>query len=305
MSPSAESTPAAPAVEPCPAPLEWRVVLDEFRRGCRAFNTVDHSDGRTIRGWSFGEGSPLYVVGAATGNHELFALLAWLLKDACCCVFVEPPEIGWPVRSAAELPRQTGALLAAAAHLGHEHIAILGVGFGSCVALDACLNDPDRVAALAVLQGTPQLSVSLTERGLHSYGSCVPGSIGSIPGWRGVQQQNHRAWFPPFDGSRFDFLIENLSQTPTAQYARRMQLWSSLDFRPQLKRIETPLLLVNTEGQGRNISAGMEELRSGVAEAQVESLHSAGLHPYLTHPHRVAKLIRTFVESTTQSRQLA
>lgn len=286
---------APPAAEPCPTPLEWRVVLEEFRRQARPFTAPDDFGG-TVRGLTFGSGAPLYVAGPAVGNHELFALLAWLLKEDYCCVFVEPPTIRWPVKSQTELPRQSGAVLAAARHLGHTVVSLLGVGFGASLALDVCLNQPERVNALIVLQGTPRLSASLLERGLNTYGGILPGTMKSIPGWSGLQRQNHRAWFPPFDGSRFDFLVQNLASTSTAQHARRMTVWSDLDFRPQLGNIRTPLLLVSTEGQGALASLGMEELRVGVPHAQSESLHSAGLHPYLTHPHRLAKLIRTFID---------
>lgn len=296
--------PVAPAGgEPCPTPLEWRVVLEEFRCGRRPFESVDAVTGERVRGVTFGEGPPLYVVGPAPGDAELFALLAWLLREHRCCVFVEPPDIGWPVRSVEELPRQSGALLAAASHLGHERFAVFGVGFGSAAALDLCLNEPARVSALALVQGTARLELTWLERGLHRYGAMLPGTIGRIPGWRGMQVQNHMPWFPPFDGSRFDFLVDDLARTPTAQLSRRMLMWGDLDFRPQLRSITAPIMLIETEGLGRGSVGALNELQTGLPQAQVESLHSAGLHPYLTHPHRVAKLLRTFLETVNPPRE--
>lgn len=294
---------APAAAEPCPTPLEWRAVLEEFRRGCRPFEFDDGATGERVRGVAFGDGPPLYVIGPASGDAELFALLAWLLKEHRCCVFVLPPAVGWPVRAAQELPRQSRVVLSAASHLGHERFAVFGVGFGSAASLDLCLNEPDRVKSLALVQGAARLGLSWLERGLYTYGAMWPGTIGWIPGWRGMQVQNHMPWFPPFDESRFDFLVDNLAQTSTAQLSRRMLLWGALDFRSQLSLIDAPVLLIETEGLGRGSIAALHELRSGLPQAQVESLHSAGRHPYLTHPHRVAKLLRTFLETADPPRE--
>lgn len=284
---------AAPAAEQCPPPLEWRVVLEEFRRQSVPFEC--QGDGERVAGVSFGSGAPLYVLGGAAGDRELFALLAWLLKDDFCCVFVDRPAIGWPVNAATELPRLTQATLSAANHLGHQRFVVLGVEFGSALALDLAVNNPEQVAALVLLQAAPRRTPSWLERGLHTYGSGTPGLIGGIPGWWNLQQQNHRPWFPPFDGSRFDFLVQNLGQTPTAQFSRRMRLWSDLDFGTHLKSVIAPTLLIETEGEGAIIGGQMHALQSGLSDARTEDMHSSGLYPYLTHPHRVAKLLRTFL----------
>src|SRR5262245_38161150 len=97
--PDERSPPVAPAAsEPCPTPLEWRVVLEDFRRGRHRFECDVPATGELVRGITFGEGPPLYIVEPAAGDAELFALLAWLLREHYCCVFVERPSIGWPVR---------------------------------------------------------------------------------------------------------------------------------------------------------------------------------------------------------------
>jgi pimeloyl-ACP methyl ester carboxylesterase len=276
-------------------------VLDEFRRQCHPFDAVDDSNGERVSGVMFGTGAPLYVLGPAAGDRELFSLLAWLLKDEFCCVFVDPPSIDWPVRSATELARHSRHVLTAAQQLGHQRFAILGVEFGSAVALDLAVNNPDQVAALILLQAAARISPSWMERGLHTYGSWLPGMIGGLPGWWNLQRQNHRPWFPPFDNSRFDFLVQNVGRTRTSQLSRRMRLWSDLDFRAHLGSVSARTLLIDTEGEGPNVSRRMCELQDGLTDARSEDMHSSGLYPYLTHPHRIAKLARTFLESVPAS----
>jgi pimeloyl-ACP methyl ester carboxylesterase len=268
-------------------------VLEEFRRQSVPFE--GQGDSERVTGVTFGSGAPLYVLGPAAGDRELFALLAWLLKDDFCCVFVDRPAIGWPVNATIELPRLTRSVLSAAHRLDHQRFAVLGVEFGSALALDLAVNNPEQISSLVLLQAAPRVSPSWLERGLHTYGSGMPGLIGGIPGWWNLQQQNHRPWFPPFDGSRFDFLVQNLGQTPTAQFSRCMRLWTGLDFGAHLKSIVAPTLLIETEGEGANINRQMRDLQAALKDARTEDMHSSGLYPYLTHPHRVAKLMRTFL----------
>lgn len=295
INPSGNAGAAPGNAEPCPAPLEWRVVLAEFRSQCLAFEGRAGDGGERITGRMFGSGRPLYFLGPAAGDHDLFALLAWLLKDECACVFVDLPTIGWPVRAATELPRQSRAIVAAAESLGHERFSLLGVAAGSSLALDLALNHPDLVQALVLLQGSARAPRSWLERGYCSYGSLLRGGLARVPGWRRLQRQNHRRWFPPFDGSRFDFLLENLGQSPVAQVSRRLQLWASLDFRNHLADVKSPTLLIQTEGEGAPAAAAALELQAALPNVSTEELHSAGLYPYLTHPHRVAKLLRMFL----------
>lgn len=302
LAPAASASAAAVAAEPCPTPLEWRVVLDEFRRQARPFDGSNDPGSDRVTGITFGTGAPLFVLGPAAGDRELFALLAWLLKDDYSCVFVDLPQVRWPVNAADELARHTQTILAAADHLGHDRFVLLGVAYGSALAFDLVLNNQDRVAALVLLQAAAKSSPTWLERGLHAYGSLLPGVIGGIPGWWNVQRQNHRPWFPPFDDSRFDFLTQNLGRTPTAQYSRRMRLWSDLDFRDHLDSILTPMLLIETEGDGPHGAQRLLEVQSTLANSRTESLHSSGLYPYLTHPHRVAKLMRTFLCGELASR---
>ena len=68
----------------------------------------------------------------------------------------------------------------------------------------------------------------------------------------------------------------------------------SVNLEDRLQQVRCPVLLVRTEGQGKLEAAGHEALERGLPNARVEWLHSTGLHPYLTHPHRLAKLLKTF-----------
>jgi pimeloyl-ACP methyl ester carboxylesterase len=68
-----------------------------------------------------------------------------------------------------------------------------------------------------------------------------------------------------------------------------------VDLRPDLPQIRQPVLLVRTEGEGAVSAACQEELAAALPHAKSEWLHTTGQLPYLTHPHRLAKLVKSFL----------
>jgi hypothetical protein len=105
---------------------------------------------------------------------------------------------------------------------------------------------------------------------------------------------NHRPWFPPFDPSRFDFLIDSSGTLPLRDLARRAFAVHSFDVVARLNQIECPVMLLRTEGEGRQAAVAQDLLEKSIKSPRVEWMHSAGQHPSLTHPHRVAKLVQSF-----------
>lgn len=123
----------------------------------------------------------------------------------------------------------------------------------------------------------------------------MPGRVQSTPLWRGLQERGHRLWFPPIDPTRWLFYLENAGQTPVAELVRRFGMLSRFDARSRLKQLATPTLLLQVEGEGEMQARCRDELAALLPNARTEFLHTTGLLAFLTHPHRLAKLIREFV----------
>jgi pimeloyl-ACP methyl ester carboxylesterase len=121
-------------------------------------------------------------------------------------------------------------------------------------------------------------------------GSCVA----RLPLWQAIQQQNHRRWFPPFDAGRWDFYLDRAGRTPIRTLAERGAMLLDWDVRNRLREIDTPVLLIRGEGVGRVSAGDHDELAAGLSCARTEWLDSAGHLPFLTHPHRLGKLMREF-----------
>jgi len=81
---------------------------------------------------------------------------------------------------------------------------------------------------------------------------------------------------------------------PQSAGAARSLVLKESDVRDRLDEVSQPVLLIRTEGEGQLAAGCQELLAERIANTQVERLHSSGQLPYLTHPHRLAKLLKTF-----------
>lgn len=283
----------APAGESqCPPPLAWQEVLREFHRTADAWY-LDRGNYR-ISGRTLGSGPPLYFLNGFSGTHELYALLVWLLRDHYRCVLFDYAVAGGcgPVA----LDRLTADLIAVADTCGDEACDLFASSLGGLVALSAMQREPGRFRR-AILQGAFALrELTFAERSLIRLCRILPGKLRHLPGRRFLQRQNHLPWFPPFDTTRWEFLAANTGEVPLGSLARLAALVRDCDLRAVLKDVSQPALLVGTEGEGRILEHCGKVLAEGLPHARQEYLNGTGQFPFLTHPHRLAKVMRAFLE---------
>ncbi|QDU39185.1 Alpha/beta hydrolase family protein [Maioricimonas rarisocia] len=278
--------------ESCPTPLSWEQVLEEFTRSGSPLEVG--STGGTITGATYGSGSPLYFLGGISGDHRLFALLAYLLREEHRCVLLDYPDLPGRLRPLERLNRIVDGILAVADQLQDEALLLYAANFGTVPAMELMRREPQRVRA-ALLQGAGlRYQLTAFERLVFRAGGAWPGRLERVPGWFSMQAQNHRPWFPPFDASRWQFLIDNLGATPACQAARRAGILTAVDYRESAEKLSMPIQLVRTEGEGRLTTVRQDELEQRLPNVRSEWMHTTGQLPYLTHPHRLVKLLRTF-----------
>jgi pimeloyl-ACP methyl ester carboxylesterase len=263
-------------------------VLAAFRQDSEAWE-VAHGRVRLI-GNTWGQGPPLYVLGGFAGSSEQFAFLSYLLREDVRCVVCEHRPAG-----RFDLGDLASDLLAVADAHGDRQFAVYATSFGSLVALRGLLDAPERIPRAILACGFAACKLSRTERLLASFARRLPGRIGSVPGRFAVETHNHRPWFPPFDHVRWNFYLEDSGRTSLADFAARAALARRHDLRDELPRIAQSVLTIRPEGEGRVLAAAREEIESRLPNVRCESLTSCGRLPHLTHPHRVAKLVREFV----------
>lgn len=281
-----------PTGEACPPPLVWQEVLQAYHADSQPWE-LDRGS-RRLTGRTWGSGPPLYLLNGFAGTAEMYALLAYLLRDSFRCVVFDTQMKPESRRTRLTINDYAGDLLAVADHHGDASICVFAPSFGAAVALQAALDRPERIAGLVLQHGFASRHLSWTERLLAR---CCQGSqrpLQSLPWRRRVQELNHRRWFPPFDGTRFEFLVESTGKIPLMDLSRKALAMDAVNLQDQLPRVACPVLLIRTEGQGQLESTGHDLLAKSLPKSHSEWLHSTGLHPYLTHPHRLAKLLKPF-----------
>ncbi len=271
----------------CPPPLAWTDVVSEFRQSSEEI--AFEQEGRQVSGRVWGTGRPLYFLNGIMGSSEIFCLTLWLLRDDFRCVVLDYDECALGVDDLAN------GLLLAADELGDGHFALFATSFGTAVALQAMHQAAGRIQH-AVLQG-PLTGLKLTrlEQWLAGALKSAPGKTRHVPLFRRVLQHNHRLWYPPIDGTRWQLQLSNAGDTPVAAVARRARMLHALDFPEHLQTISTPTLIITSEGETLRHRQAGTVLKEQLPDARHEEIPNSGHVPYVTHPHRLAKLIRRFL----------
>ena len=275
--------------EGCPPPLQWQQVLDAYRQQATPWTTMT-SAGR-IGGSMWGEGPTVVMLNGLSGSQELFALCAFLLKAKVRCISLDYPtgrQVTWPrlTESIADIVREFA---------GSEGCHLFGTSFGAALALETAFQLGSQVHSLTLHSAFAHLPLTIFERAGSGLLRRMPGRIQSLPLWRGLQERAHRLWFPPIDPTRWLFYLDNAGQTPVAELARRFGMLGEFDVRSRLQSFATPTMLLHVEGEGAMQAQCRDELALLLPKARTEFLHTTGLLAFLTHPHRLAKLIREFV----------
>jgi pimeloyl-[acyl-carrier protein] methyl ester esterase len=285
--------PAPPEDSACPPPLAWTDVLQAFREQSEPFEAS--TDELRFNGRSMGEGPPLYFLNGLSQTCELFCLTVWLLREQFRCVLIDYPDDARDLKALASL------VPAAADHLGDEHFDLCACSFGSSVAIELLLNSPERIRHL-VLQGPlVKFRMSRPERLCCRVTGWLPGNIDRLPMRRRVMENNHRLWFPPFDHSRWEWVLDDTGNVPTTAVMRRLRMLHGMDYTDRLNDIGTPALVVSSEGEAFRHRESAAILNKRLPQVQFEELSNCGHLPFATHPHRLANLIRPFLLGEAES----
>ena len=281
----------APLPEPCPTPLNWVDVVTAIESECQRIS-VQLENGEMLA-TVYGSGPPLYFIGGATGSARLFDLTAYLLRDEYTCVMVAAAT--WTTQPRGLLDQTSEAVCRLANSLGHAQFDLYAAGFGCHVALSLLKHHPDRVGHV-ILQGPVLRQPTLArERFLHRLGQRLSRPMSTLPGWLRVQEQNHSGYFPPFDPTRYQFLLDELGTSPVGQVSHRLIAASQADWSEVVPAIRTPVLVVRCEGEGLALAKLSEEFAASLPGVRVEPMPLAGHYPYLTHPNRLVKIIKQFL----------
>ncbi len=292
--PSSEVAPIEEQREPCPTPLESQDIVrsfqEEMRQGPVAF------EGGTITATQFGSGPPLIFLPGTLGTPRLYALTAWLLRNDRQCWLLDHPNFDKNPPESELVAKTASAYASVLTELFGGPVDIYASTFTVPICLRMMSSTPNAVKKAALQSGWMEGTLTTAERLLLKIGKRLPVTMRRVPGWVSTQIQNHRPWFPPFDKTRFSFLLGETYQTNVSDASRRMLASTHTDLRDRVKEIPHEILILRTEGDGQYITDQQEWLEKQLPNSQVSWMHTSGHYPYLTHPHRLVKSLREFFE---------
>jgi len=287
-----------PGFEPCPTPLAWHDVAQSFHES--ATSRIFETPLAELKVTEFGTGHPIFFLPPLYGSSRLFCLTAWLLKEEYRSVFLETPRF-YQSPSPEKLVSETAQVLS----LGIEHLSPRGAdlyasGFSGQAAIQLMARWPHLIRSVFFQGVWGCRQFNAVEKLLLQLGRIPPVRLKKLPFWQTTQIENHRRWFPPFDETRFGFLLQEAGETRTCDFARRMLAASRTDVRPLLRDIQQPVAILHCEGEGRQLAASGAEMEATLPHVIREEMPHSGQFPYLTHPHRLIKILKPFWQSVAQ-----
>jgi pimeloyl-ACP methyl ester carboxylesterase len=290
--PPVQNEPESPPREPCPPPLEWHNIAQKFHSSAESI-LINAGDAE-LKVTRFGEGRPIVFLPLTGGTARLFCLTAWLLKDQYRSLIFDPPL--WRKRPSVRhlVSRSAEAFSMALEHLCPEGADVYAPLFSSQVALAIMAQSPKVIRSAFLQTAWAHREFTLAERALLSMLSVCPLRLRRLPLWQRMAIENHRRWFPPFDETRFGFLLQELGETPACDAALALLASTKTDLSPQLSTITQPVLVLHCEGEGEGVARAEAILEEKLRNVQREDFYHSGHFPFLTHPQRLIKVIKPF-----------
>ncbi|QJW94200.1 Biotin synthesis protein BioH [Frigoriglobus tundricola] len=274
---------------------ECRAALAAFAR--RAAHATFHTDRYRLRYVVWGSGPPLVIIHGLSDAPRGFAMVMHRLAARFTCVAYELPN---GLDDGAKLgayrhPDYAADLLALLDHLKLERVALLGSSFGSTVALFALAADPRRFTRCVLQGGFAYRPLKWYERLGARQGRFWSGRVCELPLRAfAMRRADPTTWRGCSPLVRELFLWCN-GQTPIAAASRRAVALDTLDLRPLLPAIRTPVLLIGGD-RDPIVPWGCEAvLMDHLPDVRRVEFAACGHYPQYTHPGATATAAAAFL----------
>jgi pimeloyl-ACP methyl ester carboxylesterase len=248
----------------------------------------------TVRYQTWGDGPPLLLVPALAGGiplvtplalclaHEGFKVISYELRGEDDCFALRRRF------HLQDLVDDLGELLD---QLALEKPLVMGVSFGSALAMMLAAQRPYRVAGL-IVQG---INVRFERSLLRQVAGHVLSRFPLPPDSPFINQ-----FFNLLFGGKqkdkliFDFVTQTAWKTDQSVMSHRFKLAEQVELRPYMAQLKVPTLLMNGERDLLVSTNGLDELARAMPDAVVKLLAQAGHLAFVTHAPLLAKMVRQF-----------
>jgi pimeloyl-ACP methyl ester carboxylesterase len=277
---------------PCPAPADFRAAVAAYDRDAR----VGTWDGPRYRMTCrvLGQGPPLILVPGIASTYRSYALMLETLAPRFRTVLYDYP--GEHRDDGARLGRITHEamvddLFGLIDHLNLGRVFLVGLSFGSTIALRALHREPRRFPKAVVQGAFAWRKFTPAERLALSLGRRIPGTSARLPLRRRVLSYNSKAEFPAVIADRWPYYLEQNGLTPIAAMAHRVELLTRLDLRPILPEISTEVLLLQGNEDRIVPRRFFDELKAVLPRSEGVIMPQVGHQPHFTHAEALAQAI--------------
>jgi pimeloyl-ACP methyl ester carboxylesterase len=243
---------------------------------------------------NLGQGPPLLLVPGIASTYRVYTLLLNQLAEHFRTVVYdypgEQPDDGAHLAGISH-DQLVDDLFGLMDHVKFERAFLVGLSFGSTVALKALHREPSRFLRATLQGGFAHRRFSMAERLALRLGRVVPGMVSRLPFRRAVLSYNSRLEFPSLFADRWAFYIEQNGLTPIRSLAHRVDLLAGLDLRPILRAISTEVLLIQGSEDRIVPRRDFDVLKAALPGAESVIMPLVGHQPHLTHAEVMARLI--------------
>jgi 3-oxoadipate enol-lactonase len=193
-----------------------------------------------------------------------------------------------------------GDLRSLVRELGLERPALVGHSFGGSTVLAYAARYPDDVAAVASIGG-PVVLPEQGRQGLRDRAETVERE-GMASVAETVATNGTASSFRERDPEGFDALVEMLGANDPATYAATCRALAEMDLRPELGRVNAPVLLVAGDRDGVVPPAAGDEIEAALPHvARRVTVEDCGHNLTVERPEALIEELRSFLRGRVEA----
>lgn len=291
---SSESCGSACATVSPSQPISLETALSRFDNEARR---GECDTGRyRCRYFSWGDGPPLVMIPGLGSDARAYIPLAAHLSSQFRCVLYDLPT---GRDDGANLNRYdlTGLgddVIALLDHLREREASVIGWSFGSMIALHTMAQSPDRLKRAVLLGGFARRRLAPAEVLLARLLRHCHAPMRRLPFHNRLMTYSHHEPFAE-QPELWDFFLQRCGAAPIAVVAQRALLLHATDLRPDLPKVQGPVLLVTGELDPLVPRSASLELHQGLSRPAHIELAGCGHFAALSHTTALADIISHFL----------
>ncbi|VTR91422.1 alpha beta hydrolase : Putative hydrolase or acyltransferase of alpha/beta superfamily OS=Singulisphaera acidiphila (strain ATCC BAA-1392 / DSM 18658 / VKM B-2454 / MOB10) GN=Sinac_1411 PE=4 SV=1: Abhydrolase_6 [Gemmata massiliana] len=272
-----------------------RTALAAFER--HAVRTTFDTGRYVMRLATWGQGPPLVIIHGLSDAVRGFAMVMHHLAEHFTCIAYELPNgLDDGAKLGAYRHRDFAAdLFALLDHLKLDRVALLGSSFGTTVALAALAAVPQRFTKCVLKGGFAYRPLKWYERLGARQGRYWTGRLCELPFREFAMRRADPATWSGCSPLSCALFLRCNGHTPIRAACRRAVALDTLDLRPVLPTIHTPVLLISGDRDRIVPRAREAVLANHLPDVRRVEFVDCGHYPQYTHPRATADAVANFL----------